>query len=137
MRLSVGRLLDEAGLEDVRRDSGLYVALWRGGADAWRRELAVRPLTPRALGSPALLVAMHPRGVEVVFGEKGMARLLLADDSAVLVPIPAATALRAAAATPGCWRWWARARTRAQATEDPNGTRSRWGMMRRRAMRVT
>ena len=41
VRLSVGRLLDEAGLEDVRRDSGLYVALWRGGADAWRRELLV------------------------------------------------------------------------------------------------
>ena len=46
VRLSVGRLLDEAGLEDVRWDRGLYVALWRGGADAWRREQAVRPLTP-------------------------------------------------------------------------------------------
>ena len=46
VRLSVGRLLDKAGLEDVRRDEGLYVALWRGGADAWRREQAVRPLTP-------------------------------------------------------------------------------------------
>ena len=60
VRLSVGRLLDEAGLEDVRRDGGQYVALWRGGADAWRREQAVRPLTPQALGSQALLVAMHP-----------------------------------------------------------------------------
>ena len=70
MRLSVGRLLDEAWLEDVRRDSGLYVALWRGGADAWRREQAVRPLTPQALGSHALLVAMHPEGVEVVFGTR-------------------------------------------------------------------
>ena len=86
VRLSVGRLLDEAGLEDVRRDSGLYVALWRGGADAWRRELAVRPLTPLAPGSHALLVAMHPGGVEVVFREHGTDRLLLADDSAVLVP---------------------------------------------------
>ena len=28
--LSEGRLLDVAGLEDVRRDEGLYVALWRG-----------------------------------------------------------------------------------------------------------
>ena len=27
VRLSVGRLLDEAGLEDVRRGEGLYVAL--------------------------------------------------------------------------------------------------------------
>ena len=48
VRLSVGRLLDEAGLEDVRPDEGLYVALWRGGADAWRREQAVRLLTPGA-----------------------------------------------------------------------------------------
>ena len=83
VRLSVGRLLDEAGMEDVRRDSGLYVALWRGGANAWRREQAVRPLTPQARGSHALLVAMHPEGVEVVFGTD---RLLLADDGAVLVP---------------------------------------------------
>ena len=83
MRLSVGRLLDEAGLEDVRRDEGLYVALWRGGADAWRREQAVRPLTPQALGSHALLVAVHPEGAEVVFGAD---RLLLTGDGAVLVP---------------------------------------------------
>ena len=83
VRLSVGRLLDEAGLEDVRRNDGLYEALWRGGADAWRREQAVRPLTPRALGSHALLVAMHPKGAEVVFGTD---RLLLAGDGVVLVP---------------------------------------------------
>ena len=83
MRLSVGRLLNEAGLEDVRRDEGLYVALWRGGADAWRREQAVRPLTPQALGSHALLVAVHPEGAEVVFGAE---RLLLTVDGVVLVP---------------------------------------------------
>ena len=83
VRLSVGRLLDEAGLEDVRRDEGLYVALWRGGADAWRREQAVRPLTPQALGSYALLVAMHPEGAEVVFRAD---RLLLTGNGAVLVP---------------------------------------------------
>ena len=83
VRLSVGRLLDEAGLEDARRDEGLYVALWRGGADAWRREQAVRPLTPQALGSHALLVAVHPEGAEVVFGAD---RLLLTGDGAVLVP---------------------------------------------------
>ena len=84
VRLSVGCLLDEAGLEDVRWDDGLYVALWRGGADAWRREQAVRRFTPRALGSHALLVAMHPEGAEVVFGTD---RLLLAGDGVVLVPI--------------------------------------------------
>ena len=83
VRLSVGRQLDEAGLEDVRRDEGLYVALWQGGADAWRREQAVRPLTPQALGSHALLVAVHPEGAEVVFGAD---RLLLTGDGAVLVP---------------------------------------------------
>ena len=83
VRLSVGRLLDEAGLGDVRRDKGLYVALWRGGADAWRREQAVWPLTPQALGSHALLVAVHPEGAEVVFGAD---RLLLTEDGAVIVP---------------------------------------------------
>ena len=83
VRLSVGRLLDETGLEDVRRDEGLYVALWRGGADAWCREQAVRPLTPQALGSHALLVAVHPECAEVVFGAD---RLLLTGDGAVLVP---------------------------------------------------
>ena len=83
VRLSVGRLLDEEGLEDVRRDEVLYVALWRGGADAWRREQAVRPLTPQALGSHALLVAVHPEGAEVVFGAD---RLLLTGDGVVLVP---------------------------------------------------
>ena len=86
MRLSVGRLFDEAGLEDVRRAGGLYMALWKSGADAWRHELAVRPLTPPALGSHALMVAMHPGGVEVVFGENGTDRMLLAADNAVLVP---------------------------------------------------
>ena len=86
VRLSVGRLLEEAGLADVHRDGGLYVALWESGTDAWRRELAVRPLTPPALGSHALLVAMHPEGVEVVFGENGTDRLLLTVDSTLLVP---------------------------------------------------
>ena len=83
VRLSVVRLMGEAGLEDVRRDEGLYVALWRGGADAWRREQAGRPLTPQALGSHALLVAVHPEGAEVVFDAD---RLLLTGDGAVLVP---------------------------------------------------
>ena len=83
VHLSVGRLLDEAGLEDVRRDEGLYVALWRGGADAWLREQAVRPLTPQALESHALLVAVHPEGAGVGFGAD---HLLLTGDGAVLVP---------------------------------------------------
>ena len=83
VRLSVGRLLGEAGLEDVRRDEGLYVAFWRGGADAWRREQAEQPLTPQALGSHAFLVALHREGAEVVFDAD---RLLLTGDGAVLVP---------------------------------------------------
>ena len=83
VRLSVGRLLDEAGLDDVRRDEGLYVALWRGGADAWRREQTCGPSRPRRMGSHALLVAVHPEGAEVVFGAD---RLLLTGDGAVLVP---------------------------------------------------
>ena len=81
--LSLGRLLDDAGLEDVCRDGSLYVAIWKGGADAWRREQAVRPLTPQTLGFHALLVAMHPKGAEVVFGTD---RLLLPRDGVVLVP---------------------------------------------------
>ena len=85
VRLSVGRLIDEAGLEDARRD-GLYVALWRSGAGAWRRGLGVRPLTPQAPGSHAVLVAIHPEGMEVVFGEDGTNCMALAADSAVLVP---------------------------------------------------
>ena len=83
VRLSVGLPLEEAGQEDVRRDDGVYVALWRAGADAWRREKAVRPLTPQALGSHALLVAMHLEGAKVVFETD---RLLLAGDGVVLVP---------------------------------------------------
>ena len=59
------------------------MAVWRGGADAWRREQAVRPLTPQALGSHALLVAMHPEGAEVLFGTD---RLLLTGDGVILVP---------------------------------------------------
>ena len=83
VRLSAGRLLDEAGPEDVRLDEGLYVALWRGGADAWRREQALRPFTRQALGSHALLVAVYPEGAEVVFGAD---HLLLNGDRVVLVP---------------------------------------------------
>ena len=41
----------------------------------------MRPLTPEALGSHALLVAMHPEGAQVVFGTD---RLLLAGDGVVL-----------------------------------------------------
>ena len=84
VRLSVGRLIDEAGLEDVRWD-GLYVALWRSRADAWRPGLGTRPLTPQALGSHAVLVAMHSEVMEVLFGEDGTDCLLLAVDSAVPV----------------------------------------------------
>ena len=86
VRLSVGCMLDEAGLEDVHWD-GLYMALWRSGADAWRHGLRMRPLTPQTMGSHAVLVAMHPEGMEAVFGEDGTNYLSLAVDNAVLVPI--------------------------------------------------
>ena len=72
-------------MEDVRRD-GLHPALWRSGADAWRLQHGVRPLAPQAPGSHADVVAMHPGGMEAVFGEDGTNRLSLAVDSAVLVP---------------------------------------------------
>ena len=97
VRLSVGRLLNDAGLEDVRLGGGLYVAMWRGGAHAWRREQAVRPLTPQALGSHALLVAMHPEGAEVVFGTD---RLLLAGDRVVLVPTSSSYCLESRSSDP-------------------------------------
>ena len=106
VRLSVGRMLDEAGLKDVRRDGGLYMALWRSRADAWRRELAVRLLTPPALGSHALLLAMHPGGVEVVFGENGTDRLLLNVDSAVLVPTFSSYRLESRGGDPRQQGWW-------------------------------
>ena len=62
VRLSVRRMLGEAGLEDVRRDDGLYVALWRGGADAWRREQAVRPPHAPCAGVPCAPGGAAPRG---------------------------------------------------------------------------
>ena len=43
----------------------------------------MRPLTPQALGSHALLVALYPKGPVVVFGTDG---LPLAGDGVVLVP---------------------------------------------------
>ena len=46
----------------------------------------MRPLTPQALGSHAVLVAMLPEGMEVVFGEDDTNRLSLAIDCAILVP---------------------------------------------------
>ena len=78
VRQPVGRLIDEAGLEIVRRE-GLFVAMWRSGADAWRRGHGMTPLTPQALGSHAVLVAMHPEGMEVVLGEEAaVARIMVA-----------------------------------------------------------
>ena len=68
------------------RPTPLYVALWRSDTEAWRIEHGVRPLTPQALGSQAVLVALHPEGTEVVFGEDGTNRLSLAVDNAVLIP---------------------------------------------------
>ena len=83
VRLVVGRLLEEAGLEGVDEDS-LHVALWRRNAGAWRLEHGMRPLTPQALGSHAVLVAVHPEGMEAVLGEDGAKRLSLTVDNATL-----------------------------------------------------
>ena len=85
VRLSVGRQLNKAGLEDVRR-GGLYMAPWRSGAHSWRLEHGIRPLTPEAPGSHAVVVAMHPEGMEAMFGEDGTNHLSLAVNGAVLVP---------------------------------------------------
>ena len=85
VRLAVGRVLEEAGLEGVSQD-GLCVALWRSNASAWRLEHGMRPLTPKALGSHAVLVALHPEGMEAVCEGDGANRSSLALDSAVLAP---------------------------------------------------
>ena len=134
MQLSGGHLLEGAGLEDVRRDSGLYVALWRGGADAWRGELAMGPLTPQALGSHALLAAMHPEGVEVVFGEHGTDRLLLADNSAVLVPTSSRYRLESRSSDP---RLLVVVGMREDSGAGHQGPDPHAGEMRRRATKVT
>ena len=133
VRLSVGRLLDEAGLEDVRRDKDLYVALWRAGADAWRREQAVRPLTPQALGSHALLVAGHPEGAEVVFGAD---RLLLTGDGAVLVPTSSSYNLESRG---GDLKLLVAVGTRLDERAAPQGSKHAVspGVMRRQAVTVT
>ena len=85
VRLAVGRLLEEAGLEGVSQD-GLCVALRRSSASAWRLEHGVRPLMPQALGSHVVLVALHSEGMEAVFGEDGTNCLSLNVDIAVLAP---------------------------------------------------
>ena len=116
VRLSLGLLLDEAGLEDVRRDGGLSVALWLGGADAWRREQAMRPLEPEALGSHALLVAMHPGGAEVVFGTDCV---VLAGDDVVLVPTSGSYRLESRGSDP---RLLVVVGTRLDSGADPQGS---------------
>ena len=85
VRLAAGRLLEGAALEGVDQD-GLCVALWRSSAGAWRLEHGMKPLTPQALASHAVLVALHPEGMEAVFGEDGANRLSLTDGNAVLAP---------------------------------------------------
>ena len=83
VRLAVGRLLEEAGLEGVDQDN-LYVALWRSAAGAWCLEHGMRPLMP--LGCHAVLVTPHPEGMEAVFGEGGANRLSLIVDNAGFAP---------------------------------------------------
>ena len=60
----------------------------------------MRPLTPQALGSHALLVALHPEGAEVAFG---MDRLPLASDGVVLVPTSSSYRLESRGDDLSCW----------------------------------
>ena len=83
VHLAVGRLLEVVRLEGVEEE-GLYVALWRSSADAWLPSHGRRALTPPALGSHAVLVALHPEGMEAVLSVEGAKRLSLTVDNAVL-----------------------------------------------------
>ena len=85
MRLAARRLLQEAGL-DREVEEGLYVALWRSSADACLRSHGRRHFTPPVLESQAVLVALHPEGMEAVLapGADGKERLSLAVGNVVL-----------------------------------------------------
>ena len=86
-RLVARRLLGEAGLNGAAEE-GLYVAVWRSSAEAWLPSHSKRPFTPPLLGSRAVLVALHPQGMEVALapGKDGEARLSPAVGVAVLAP---------------------------------------------------
>ena len=86
------------------------------GANAWRRQQAVRPLTPQALGSHAVLVALHPEGPEVVFGTN---RLPLARDGVVVVPTPSSYRLESRS---GDLRLLVVVGTRLDTGADPQGS---------------
>ena len=79
----------------------------------------MRPLTPQALGSHALLVAVHPEGAEVVFGAD---RLLLTRDGAVLVPTSSSYRLESCG---GDLKLLVAVGTRLDETAAPPGVRTR------------
>ena len=69
-------------------------------------------------------MALHPEGMEAVFGEDGTNRLSLAVDSTVLAPTSSGYHLLNPVATPGCWWWSARAGGQTQGTRSPNSAQS-------------
>ena len=62
------------------------MALWRSIVDAWLPSHGRRPFTPPALGSHAVVVALHAEGTEAALRVEGEERLSLAVDNAVLTP---------------------------------------------------
>ena len=87
VRLAALRLLEEPGL-DGAAEEGLYVALWRSGAKARLSSHGTRPFTPPVLRSHAVMMVLHPKGMEVVLnpGTDGEECLSLAVSNAVLAP---------------------------------------------------
>ena len=70
VRFAAKCLVEEAGMHGVQEE-GFYVALRRSHAHAWRPSHGRRPFTPPAPGSHAVLVALHPEGMEAVLGMDG------------------------------------------------------------------
>ena len=62
------------------------MALWRSRSGGLRLKHGMRPLTPHALGSHAIVVALHTEGMEAVFGGDHANRLSLTVDNAVPAP---------------------------------------------------
>ena len=91
----------------------LYAALWRSSGEAWLPSHGGLPFRPPMLGSHAVLVALHPEGMEVILapGADDEVRLALATSTAVLAP-PPATITRDLAARGGAPRLLVVVRTR-------------------------
>ena len=78
------------------------MALWRSSAEGRLPSHGKRPFTPPVLGAHAVLVALHPEGMEVVLatGTDGKDRLLLANSNTVLAPLSRSYHLRNHAGDP-------------------------------------